>query len=194
MPSSSKLLCGQHALNNLLQSNAFSPSTLSDIAHQLDEMELTYMSQNNEGGVHSKDYLQRIAEGSGNVDASGNFSIEVLRAALMNGYGLELPNIKQQSVLSNGSDITNIDGFICNKSSHWFAIRKINGRYWNLNSTNERPVLISHFNLAKEVEELIEKGYSVFCVVESLPPACTSEAMMDMGLVRLVVYCIFLLL
>ena len=100
MPSSSKLLCGQHALNNLLQSNAFSPSTLSDIAHQLDEMELTYMSQNNEGGVHSKDYLQRIAEGSGNVDASGNFSIEVLRAALMNGYGLELPNIKQQSVLS----------------------------------------------------------------------------------------------
>ena len=120
--------------------------------------------------------------------------LEVLRAALMNGYGLELPNIKQQSVLADGTsnnnrDITNIDGFICNKSSHWFAIRKINGRYWNLNSTNERPVLISHFNLAKEVEGLIEKGYSVFCVVESLPPACTSEAMMDMGLVRVVSLC-----
>lgn len=140
------------------------------------------MSQNNEGGVNSKDYLKRIAEGSGNVDESGNFSIEVLRSALMNRYGLELPNIRQQGV--NSLEITTMDGFICNRSSHWFAIRKINGRYWNLNSTNERPELISHFNLAKEMEGLQASGYSVFCVVERLPPPCTSEAEMDRGLVR----------
>lgn len=156
------------------------------------------MSQNNEGGVNSKDYLKRMAEGSGNVDESGNFSIEVLRSALMNRYGLELPNIRQQSVKS--IEITTMDGFICNRSSHWFAIRKINGRYWNLNSTNERPELISHFNLAKEMEGLMDKGYSVFCVVERLPPPCTSEAMMDQGLVSLscfilgILWCFFLLL
>lgn len=45
------LLCGQHALNNLVQACVFSPGSLAEIAHQLDEMELTYMAQNNEGGI-----------------------------------------------------------------------------------------------------------------------------------------------
>ena len=61
------LLCGQHALNNLVQQNVFSPQSLAEIAHQLDAMELNYMAQNNEGGTKSKDYLKRAAEGSGNV-------------------------------------------------------------------------------------------------------------------------------
>jgi ataxin-3 len=139
------------------------------------------MSTNNEGGVNSKDYLKRLAEGSGNVDESGNFSIEVLRSALMTRHGLELPNIRQQSV--KNVEITTMEGFICNRSDHWFAIRKINGRYWNLNSTNDRPELISHFGLAMEVEGLIDRGYSVFCVVDALPEPCTSETMLDRGLV-----------
>ena len=126
------LLCGQHALNNLVQQNVFSPQSLAEIAHQLDAMELNYMAQNNEGGTKSKDYLKRAAEGSGNVvssiflylhddvsfectvlflsltnyvyntyiiqDESGNFSIEVLRSALMNRYNLQLPNIRQEGV------------------------------------------------------------------------------------------------
>ena len=71
---------------------------------------------------------------------------------------------------------------ICNRSSHWFAIRKINGRYYNLNSTLDRPLIISHFRLAAEMEELQNAGYSVFCVVDSLPPPCSSQDMMDSGL------------
>ena len=50
------LLCGQHALNNLVQESIFSPESLAEIAHQLDEMELTYMAQNNEGGVRYVTY------------------------------------------------------------------------------------------------------------------------------------------
>jgi hypothetical protein len=45
------LLCGQHALNNLVQAAVFSAGSLAEIAHQLDEMELAVMAQNNEGGV-----------------------------------------------------------------------------------------------------------------------------------------------
>ena len=45
------LLCGQHSLNNLCQACVFSPESLAEIAHQLDELELTFMAQNNEGGV-----------------------------------------------------------------------------------------------------------------------------------------------
>ena len=45
------MLCGQHALNNLVQGNVFQPGHLAEIAHQLDQMELNFMAQNNEGGV-----------------------------------------------------------------------------------------------------------------------------------------------
>jgi ataxin-3 len=129
----------------------------------------------------SKDYLNRIAEGSGNVDPSGNFSIQVLRAALQGRYGLDLPNIAQEGVAEMG-DVTEIDGFICNRQAHWFAIRKINGRYWNLNSMEKRPKIISHFQLAKEIKGYQESGYSVFCVHKGLPSPCTSKAQRDRGL------------
>ena len=222
------LLCGQHALNNLVQQNCFSPQSLSEIAQQLDAVELNYFASNCEGGVRSKDYLQRLQEGSGNVDESGNFSIEVLRSALLGRFGAQLPSIRQQGVA--GREITEIDGFICKRAAHWFAIRKINGerwrfiwpmaprlrgdfasggnrttgntdafftfstrkthwwtlldtgRYWNLNSTKDRPEVISHFRLAAEVESLQSQGYSVFCVLENLPAPCTCTAQMDLGL------------
>jgi hypothetical protein len=94
--------------------NEFAPALLSQIAFQLDELELSAYAQNNEGGVRSKDYLDRLAEGSGNVDAQGNFSIEVLRAALKRKYGLDLPNIRQEGLTAFG-DVTDLEGFICNK-------------------------------------------------------------------------------
>mmetsp|Transcript_27969 Transcript_27969/g.39390 ORF Transcript_27969/g.39390 Transcript_27969/m.39390 type:complete len:368 (-) Transcript_27969:37-1140(-) len=173
-------LCGQHALNNLVQACTFSPGGLSEIAHQLDEMELAVMAQNNEGGTRSKDYIQRVQEGSANVDEQGNFSIEVLRAALMNQYSLSLPNIREEGV-KDSMDVTEMEGFICNRHAHWFAIRLINGRFWNLNSTAERPEQISHFKLASEIEGLQNNGYSVFCVTKMLPQPCTSKAGRERG-------------
>ena len=131
------LLCGQHALNNLVQQNCFSPQSLSEIAQQLDAVELNYFASNCEGGVRSKDYLQRLQEGSGNVDESGNFSIEVLRSALLGRFGAQLPSIRQQGVA--GREITEIDGFICNRAAHWFAIRKINGEELEVYLANGPP-------------------------------------------------------
>lgn len=32
----------------------------------------------------------------------------------------------------------NRTGFICNSSDHWFSLRKIDGIWYNLNSTNKR--------------------------------------------------------
>jgi ataxin-3 len=98
-----------------------------------------------------------VAEGSGNVDPSGNFSIEVLRSALKVEYDLDLPNIRQESIGDFG-DVTEMEGFICNKTAHWFAIRKINGRFWNLNSMEERPQIISHFKLATEIAGFQDSG------------------------------------
>jgi ataxin-3 len=86
---------------------------------------------------------------------------------------LTLVNTLQENV--RHVEITTFDGFICNRSSHWFAIRKINGMFWNLNSTLEKPKQISHFHLATEIESLRNGGFSVFCVTGSLPPPCKNE-------------------
>jgi ataxin-3 len=127
------------------------------------------------------DYRNRVAEGSGNVDPSGNFSIEVLRAALRSQYSLDLPSIGQDGVLESVGDVTHINGFICNKEAHWFAIRMINGRFWNLNSMKDQPQIIGHFKLAAEIQELKNSGYSVFCVPFGLPEPCTSKAQRSRG-------------
>jgi len=176
------LLCGQHALNNLVQGCVFSADSLARLALHLDAMELEVMAQNNEGGTSSRDYLNRVAEGSANVDESGNFSIEVLRAALQGQYGLALPNIRQEGIMNALGDITHAEGFICNRESHWFAIRKINDKFWNLNSTEEKPTNISHFRLAAEMQGLQDSGYSVFVVASGLPAPCTSKEEQTRGL------------
>lgn len=51
-------------------------------------------------------------------------------------------------------------GFICNSSAHWFSIRKINGVWYNLNSTNKRgPEIISDFYLSAFLFSVKENGY-----------------------------------
>ena len=163
------LLCGQHALNNLLQGPAFTAYQLSQIAHQLDALELEYMAQNNEGGTRSADYQRRVQEGSSNVNEAGNFSIQVLKVALQEQYRIVLDYLKDD--ILKGKDITDMQGFICHKSDHWFAMRNIGGRFWNLNSTLERPEPVSHFALATEMQQTKKLGYTIFAIPSGLPPA-----------------------
>lgn len=129
-----------------------------------------YTPHNNHHLNSSKDYIRRLNEGSGNVDSQGNFSIQVLRAALEQTYDLSLPAIGQDD-LDKTRDITSYQGFICNRAAHWFAIRHIGTQFWNLNSTLEQPEAISHFRLAAELEGLQRDGYSVFVVPKELPTA-----------------------
>ena len=117
-------LCGQHALNNLLQGPYFSPEDLAQIAMQLDDMERRAMLQSSQGH-QSTDYLKYIAEGSGNVDSAGNFSIQVLRAALEHQLSIQLVALDSDDYKMISRDITQEEGFICNKQAHWFAIRLI---------------------------------------------------------------------
>lgn len=158
------LLCGQHSLNNLLQQQAFSPDQLAEIAHQLDQLELNYMAKGT-GGINSKDYLKRLSEGSYNIDPSGNFSIEVLKSALLSRFNMNLVNSLNEEI--RNKEITSWKGFILNKQSHWFTIRKISDRFWNLNSILEKPEQISHFQFASFVEQMRNEGYSVFIVMEN---------------------------
>lgn len=64
-----------------------------------------------------------------------------------------------------------LDAFIFNSSTHWFAIRKINNIWFNLNSTNSYPgpQIISDFYLSAFVKGTEDLGYTNF-LVKNLPP------------------------
>jgi ataxin-3 len=140
------MLCGQHALNNLIQQqNFFDPGQLAEIAHQLDAQERDFMGGN-------------LNEPSGNVDAQGNFSIQVITNALSNvGIDLTVWNMRRLE-----AEPSLEVGFIVNRDAHWFSVRKINGKWWDLNSAKETPEPISEFYLGAFLSQLSSDGYSVF--------------------------------
>ena len=161
------MLCGQHALNNLLQESIFTPIDLAEIAQDLDSQERAFMTVK---GNMTPDAMKFLSESSGNVDESGNFSIQVLRAALQRSHAIEL--ISWTADRGNHSaDMTAERGFIVNRSAHWFTVRKIKNRWWNLNSTLEQPEVITEFYLTAFLSQLIGDGYSVFQAKGNLPAA-----------------------
>ena len=125
-------MCGQHALNNLIQSSFFDAGILSGIASELDGVEEAMMGKSNEN--------------SANVDDQGNFSIQVIKVGLERFKNIEL------ELWHHRKGIQDIDplkqtGFIIHSSDHWFTIRKINGKWWNLNSILAAPAPITDFFL-----------------------------------------------
>jgi ataxin-3 len=149
-------LCGQHCLNNLLQNSVFSAPDLAEVAQELDRAE------SNLGG---RSLI------SGNVDESGNFSLQVLRTALKRLYGMDLVSWSSEEGRGAVTDPTTENAFIVNTREHWYAIRKINGKWWDLNSIEERPVHISPFYLSALLGQLRADRSHVFLVVGKLPPS-----------------------
>ena len=147
-------LCGLHCLNNLLQGPYLDVITLSEIGIQLDkiEQELT--------GVHSQN----------NVDNDGNFGIQVLQKALKL-YGVTLDLLKRRQAINYiEQGANNVEALIFNSSTHWYSIRRINGIWFNLNSTNSSPgpEIISDFYLSAFIQGAEDIGYTNF-LVKNLP-------------------------
>ena len=84
-------LCGQHCLNNLMQGPHFSTGALADIAAALDHQERKLML---EQGM-TAEARAFLSQESSNVDAQGNFSIQVLSQALENMFGLVLEDSRR---------------------------------------------------------------------------------------------------
>ncbi|CAM9654923.1 unnamed protein product, partial [Hapterophycus canaliculatus] len=166
-------LCGQHCVNNLVQAERYSAADLAEIAHELDAQERQHMLAE---GCDTPDALKFLAEESGNVDAAGNFSIQVLNTALKRLYGVHLVSAGSESVgklSTTGYD--GEDAFVLNRHAHWVAIRKIGGAYWDLNSMLDNPTRITTFALEAYLYQLREDGYSVFVVRGNDLPAPASE-------------------
>ena len=147
-------LCGLHCLNNLLQGPFLDIVTLSEIGIELDKLEHELT------GTHSQN----------NVDDDGNYGVQVLQKAL-SIYGANLKLLKKRQAISyvEGGDNT-VEALIFNSSTHWYAIRKIDGIWFNLNSTNALPgpEIISDFYLSAFIQGAEDIGYTNF-LITNLP-------------------------
>jgi ataxin-3 len=156
-------LCGLHCINSLLQGPYFNIIQLSEIGMKLDEEEQK---------LFGKNYTSH-----NNVDDSGNYNIQVLTKAL-NIYNCKVDNLKRNEAISLLEKQKNLEALIFNSSSHWFAIRKIDGIWFNLNSTNSfpGPEIISEFYLSAFIQGTEDAGYTNF-LIKNLPklPDLNSE-------------------
>jgi hypothetical protein len=68
-------------------------------------------------------------------------------------------------------DLNKVEAFIFNSSTHWFAIRKIDNIWFNLNSTNSfpGPEIISDFYLSAFIQGTQDIGYTNF-LIRNVPP------------------------
>mmetsp|Transcript_19597 Transcript_19597/g.30184 ORF Transcript_19597/g.30184 Transcript_19597/m.30184 type:complete len:140 (-) Transcript_19597:647-1066(-) len=104
---------------------------------------------------------------SHNVANDGNFSIQVLQRALLQFDKLDVTPLSAQEVKSKVKDYALEEAYICHSVDHWLAIRKINGIWYNLNSTNivpPGPQIIGTFFLSAFFDSVLNSGYSIFIV------------------------------
>lgn len=151
-------LCAVHCLNALLQAPCFSAADLAQHAHKLDAAERALL-----GAAGNAE--------SANVDASGNFSIGVIEAALKTrGYSCvnaQHPDVAGSVQSNPGSEA----GYICNSHAreHWFTIRQVRGRWWDLDSLKHSPQSIGDVYLAEFLNATRQQGFTIFVVRGASP-------------------------
>ena len=142
--------CGVHCLNNLLQGPYFTEVALAEVALELDEREKELMRAEGD----TADYQRFLGEASGNVALDGNFSIQVLSEALRRSHNLSLEETRNDMLRHVLVHPNEQDGFILNRHSHWYCIRRIEGVWWVLNSTSEMPEQLSSAALSSQLAVL----------------------------------------
>jgi len=104
-----------------------------------------------------------------NCDQRGNYSIQVLWEAVRK-TGLALDNFQSEQMAAARKTPVEQTGYVCNKKNHWFALRRLNGRWYNLDSLSKRgPTLITDLYLSSHLKSLSDDEYTV-CVVSGKYP------------------------
>ena len=147
-------LCGVHTLNNLCQGPQFGAGDLAELALSLDAREVELLTS--PGG-----HLDRAAASQHIDQHSGDFSVEVLKAALAQ-LGCRLVNAEHAEVVERLAEAPEAEeGYLMHRSSHWFALRPLAGIWWNLDSRLARPRRLSAAALRELVTRLRVDGGTV---------------------------------
>ena len=165
-------LCAQHALNNLLQGEFFTPIDLATIARELDEAELEALlsgasTERDKESIRKE--FRKNNEESQNYDDSGFFSVQVIQKALQ-VWNLQILPIGSKDPIGLKAKQTPEDevAFILNLAEHWFCLRRFGNsvdRWYNLNSVNAEPEHVSKTYLGMLLNQMENEGYSIFVVV-----------------------------
>ena len=162
------MLCGVHCINSLLQGPYFDEISMSQIAVQLDQEERDLLGGDAQAALAMGSQL-KSGQTSHNVANDGNFSIQVLKKALVQFGKIDCEHIENPNIKASIKDYADEEAFICHSVDHWLAIRKIEGVWYNLNSTNiipPGPQIISNFYLSVFLDSIINSGYTIFVVRE----------------------------
>lgn len=142
-------LCAMHCLNNLLQGPYFTEWQLNKIASSLDLEESRLVG------------VSGMAD-SGNADAAG-FNVQVICEAMRSvGCEIELVQVTTSQEALQHPDL--LQGFICNQSRHWFALRRIGDDWYDLNSVLDEPIKFSQLELREYLNDALAGNQSMFLV------------------------------
>jgi len=153
-----RAFCGIHCINSLLQNALFRENDFSKFAAALDAQEAQLLG------------MKRLPQSS-NIDASGNYSVAVLKTALERA-GMQMQHIDSeevQTIFATGGGPLSQEGYVLNLDNHWFCVRKITNRWYNLDSLKPSPILISNEHLEDFFEKQKSLGYTVFLVSGQYP-------------------------
>eukprot|EP00242_Pyramimonas_sp_CCMP2087_P016550 CAMPEP_0198204212 /NCGR_PEP_ID=MMETSP1445-20131203/7599_1 /TAXON_ID=36898 /ORGANISM="Pyramimonas sp., Strain CCMP2087" /LENGTH=703 /DNA_ID=CAMNT_0043875981 /DNA_START=116 /DNA_END=2227 /DNA_ORIENTATION=- len=151
-------LCAVHCMNNLVQGPYFDEVYLVEVAHGLDAQKRVAL-----GGA----WLEGQASGNAREDG---FSVQVIQEALSR-QGLSCIPISAESARGALTEPCTEKGFILNRNEHWFALRRLGSFWFDFNSTQPVPELLSKTELSNFLEEKVRLGYSIFPVRGNYPPA-----------------------
>lgn len=101
---------------------------------------------------------------SANVAMDGNFSIQVLSAALERRFGITLEDTRRPENHNYMIRPEQCAGFVLNRSAHWYGMRKLDGTWWQMNSANPAPERMLGNDLARSLADLVSNNWTVFMV------------------------------
>ena len=137
---------------------------LAGIAVELDQVERKLML---EAGM-TDEARAFMSQESSNVDASGNFSIQVLSTALERRFGLVLEDSRRPENKNAMQQPDSLTGFVLNRHSHWYCLRKLDGQWFSCNSTSMAPEKLTSSgnfsNLSTILRDLTYDNWTVFVV------------------------------
>lgn len=152
--------CGLHALNNVLQGPVFTQTILEDACEELNAMTGT-------DGLNPMAWIWNPHRAPFKL---GNYDINVLTFVLQHqGYTMQWLD-KRQPVDEKVVDFNQVEGILCNvvlstllstlwTQRHWFALRKIAGICYNLDSKLAAPMAFATETACyKFLQELVDTG------------------------------------
>ncbi|KFG50723.1 josephin protein [Toxoplasma gondii p89] len=160
-------MCALHCINSLLQGPVYDETEMSKIGYDFDRRERQLMAE----GMDPAAYKEFFDEESGNVAHDGFFNVSVLMECLRKQH-VQCLSTSKPEVRAVLADPSREEGFILNLNEHWFAIRKVDGTWYNLDSLKPSPVAMTAEQLKSLLTSLTLQGYVAFVArrdVGSLP-------------------------